>query len=231
MTILLVDSDPRWLDRGASSLRKSGYRVVTASDGLSGLRQLFQHQPDAAVVDVPPSDTDGWDGVQRIRDVSSIPVIVVSARADQVFLKKGLDLGVHGYVVKPFEESELVERLAAALRHTYDGNGNNGGNGRNGTLYEHDGLSIDWRSHEVRVEGERVHLTATEFKLLSLLVARRGWVLTHEQILSHIWGSDHMRDKGSVKLHAWNLRQKIEADPKCPRRIFARRGIGYWFVG
>jgi two-component system KDP operon response regulator KdpE len=225
MTILLVDSDPRWLHRGASSLRESGYQVVTASDGLAGLRQLVQHQFDAAVVDVPPSDTGGWDAVQRIRDVSRIPVIVVSARADEVFLKKGLDLGVHGYVVKPFEGSELVERLAAALRRTYDGNGSNG------TLYEHDGLSIDWQGHEVRVEGKPVHLTATEFKLLSLLVARPGWVLTHEQILSHIWGSNHMRDKGNVKLCAWNLRQKIEADPKCPRRILAKRGIGYVFAG
>ena len=225
MTILLVDSDPRWRDVSASSLRERGYRVVTTSDGISGLRQLFEHHPDAAVVDVPPSDTGGWDTVQRIRDVSRIPVIVVSARADEVFLKKGLDLGVHGYVVKPFEGSELVERVAVALRRAYDGNGSNG------TLYEHDGLSIDWRSHEGRGEGKPVHLTATEFKLLSLLVARPGWVLTHEQILSHIWGSNHMRDKGNVKLCAWNLRRKIEDDPKCPRRILAKRGIGYVFAG
>ena len=225
MTILLVDSDPRWLDRGASSLRKSGYQVVAASDGLSGLRQLFQHQPDAAVVDVSPSNMDGWDAVQRIREVSNIPVVVTSARADEMSLKKGLDLGVDGYVAKPFEGSELVERLAAALSRAY------GGNGNNGTLYGHDGLSIDWRSHEVRVEGKPVHLTATEFRLLSLLVARPGWVLPHEQILSHIWGSNHMRDKGNVKLCAWNLRQKIEADPKCPRRILAKRGIGYVFAG
>ena len=225
MTILLIDSDSRSLDDGARCLRESGYRVVTGSDGFSGLRQLFEHQPGAAVVDVPPSDMDGWDPVQRIRDASSIPVIVTSARADQVFLKKGLDLGVHGYVVKPFEGNELVERLAAALRHTHNGNG------RNGTLYEHDGLSIDWRSYEVRVEGKPVHLTATEFKLLSLLVARPGWVLTHEQILSHIWGSNHMRDKGNVKLCVWNLRQKVETDPKRPCRILARRGIGYCFAG
>jgi two-component system KDP operon response regulator KdpE len=225
MTVLLVDSDPRWLDVGASSLRESGYRVVTASDGLSGLRQLFQHQPDAAVVDVPPSDTDGWDAVQRIREVSNIPVIVVSTRADQTSLKKGLDLGVDGYVVKPFERSELLERLAAALHRTY------GGKASNGTLYVHDGLSIDWRSHEVRVGGEPVHVTATEFKLLSLLVTRRGWVLTHEQILSHVWGPNHLRAKDNVKLCVWCLRQKIEADPKRPRRILAKRGVGYSFAG
>ncbi len=225
MTVLLVDSDPDWLDLGRTSLREGGYKVVVGDDVFSGLRQLAQHQPDVAVVDVPPSDDDGWEAVQRIRDMSNIPVVVVSTRADDTYLKKGLDLGVDGYIVKPFEQSELLERLAAALGRAYNGNGNGG------TLYKHDGLSIDWRRHETRVDDQLVHLTATEFRLLSLLVARRGWVLTHEQILLHVWGSNHMRDKHNVKICIWNLRRKIETDPKHPRRVLARRGVGYCFAG
>ena len=225
MTVLVIDPDSYWLELSANWLRQDGQRVIVASDGLSGLRQLFNHHPDAAVVDVTPSGTDGWDTVQRIREVSNMPVIVISARADQISLKKGFDLGVDGYIVKPFEQSELLERLAAVLRRVYSGNGHNG------TIYQQDGLTIDWRSHEVRVEGKPIHLTATEFRLLSLLVERRGWVLTHDQILSHVWGSNHLGDRNNVKLCVWYLRQKIEASPAHPRWILTKRGIGYCFAG
>lgn len=225
MTVLLIDPDSYWLERTASWLREDGHRVIVAGDGLSGLRQLFSHHPDAAIVDVTPSEWDGWEIVQRIRDVSNMPVIVISARADQFALKKGFDLGVDGFIVKPFEQGELLERLAAVLRRVYNGNGHNG------TIFQQDGLAIDWRSHEVRVDGKPVHLTATEFRLLSLLVERRGWVLTHDQILSHVWGSNHLGDRNNVKLYVWYLRQKIEANPAHPRWILTKRGIGYCFAG
>jgi len=225
MTVLLIDPDPYWLELSAQWLREDGHWVVVASDGLSGLWQLISHHPDAAVVDVTPSDQDGWDTVQRIREVSNMPVIVITARADQISLKKGFDLGVHGYIVKPFGQSELLERLAAVLRRVY------GGNGHNGTIFQQDGLAVDWRSHEVRVDGKPVHLTATEFRLLSLLVERRGWVLTHDQILSHVWGSNHLGDRNNVKLYVRYLRQKIEANAADPRWILTQRGIGYRFAG
>ena len=225
MTVLLIDADPYWSELAAGWLREGGHRVITAGDGLSGLRQLFDHHPDAAVVDVTHTDSDGWDTVRRIRDVSHMPVIAISARADQASLKKGFDLGVDGYIVKPFERAELLERLAAVLRRVF------GGNGHNGTVYHQDGLAIDWRSHEVRVDDNPVHLTATEFRLLSLLVERRGWVLTHDQILSHVWGSNHLGDRNNVKLYVWYLRQKIEANPARPRWIRTKRGIGYCFAG
>ena len=224
MTVLFIDPDAYWLELAAHWLREDGHRVVVASDSLSGLRQLFNHHPDVAIVDVSPPSTDAWGTVQRIRELSNIPVIVVSTAADQVSLKKGFDLGVDGYVVKPFERSELMERLAAVLRRAY------GGNGHNGTIYHQDGLAIDWRSHEVRVDDKPVHLTATEFRLLSLLVERRGWVLTHDQILSHVWGSNHLGDRNNVKLYVWYLRQKIEANPTHPRWIRTKRGIGYCFA-
>ena len=225
MTVLLIDADPYWCELAAGWLREEDHRVITAGDGLSGLRQLFDHHPDAAIVDVTPGRGDGWDAVQRIRDVSQMPVIAISARADQVSLKKGFDLGVDGYIVKPFERVELLERLAAVLRRVF------GGNGHNGTAFHQDGLAIDWRSHEVRVDDNPVHLTATEFRLLSLLVERRGWVLTHDQILSHVWGSNHLGDRNNVKLYVWYLRQKIEANPARPRWIRTKRGIGYCFAG
>jgi CheY-like chemotaxis protein len=146
MTVLLIDPDTYWGELCASWLREDGHRVILAGDGLSGLRQLFNHHPDAAIVDVTPSGSDRWDTVQRIREVSNMPVIVISATADEVSLKKGFDLGVDGYIVKPFEQSELLERLAAVLRRVYNSNGHNG------TIFHQDGLAIDWRSHEVRVD-------------------------------------------------------------------------------
>ena len=225
MTVLLIDADPYWMELSAGWLRGDGHRVIVASDGVSGLRQLVNHHPDAAIVDVTLSGSDGWDTVQRIRDVSQMPVIVVSARADQVSLKRGVDLGVDGYIVKPFEQAELLERLAAVLRRIY------GGNGHNGTTYQRDGLAIDWRSQDVRVNGKPIHLAATEFRLLSMLVERRGWVLTHDQILSHVWGSNHLGDRNNVKLYVWYLRQKIEQNPAHPRWILTKRGIGYSFAG
>jgi two-component system KDP operon response regulator KdpE len=225
MTVLLIDADPYWVELSGGWLREDGHRVIAASDGLSGLRQLFNHRPDAAIVDVTLADSDGWRCVQRIREVSNIPVIVVSTRADQASLKKGFDLGVDGYVLKPFERSDLTERLAAALRRVY------GGNGHNGTIFHQDGLAIDWRRREVLVDNKPIHLTATEFRLLSLLVERRGWVLTHDQILSHVWGSNHLGDRNNVKLYVWYLRQKLEANPSRPRWILTKRGIGYCFAG
>ena len=231
MTVLVVDSDSYWLELCASWLREDGHRVIVAGDALSGLRQLFSHHPDAAIVDVTPTFSDGWEAVQRIREVSGMPVVVISARADQSSLKRGFDLGVDGFIVKPFEKSELLERLTAVLRRVYNGNGNGNGNGHNGTMFHQDGLAIDWRSHEVRVEDTPIHLTATEFRLLSLLVERRGWVLTHDQILSHVWGSNHLGDRNNVKLYVWYLRQKIEANPAHPRWILTKRGIGYCFSG
>ena len=225
MTVLLIDADSYWLELSSRWLREDGHQVIVAGDGLSGLRQLFNHHPDAAVVDVTPSGSNGWETVQRIRDVSHMPIIVTSATADQVSLKKGFDLGVDGYIIKPFEQAELLERLSAVLRRVY------GGNGHNGTVFHQDGLSIDWRSHEVQVDEQPVHLTATEFRLLSLLVERRGWVLTHDQILSHVWGSNHLGDRNNVKLYVWYLRQKVEANPARPRWILTKRGIGYCFAG
>jgi two-component system KDP operon response regulator KdpE len=225
MTVLLIDPDSYWRELGATWLREDGHRVIVASDGLSGLRQIFNHHPDAAIVDVTPSGSDRWDIVQRVREVSNMPLIAISATADEASLRKGFDLGVDGYIVKPFEQSELLERLGAVLRRVYNSNGHNG------TIFHQEGLTIDWRSHEVRVDDKPIHLTATEFRLLSLLVERRGWVLTHDQILSHVWGSNHLGDRNNVKLYVWYLRQKIEANPAHPRWIRTKRGIGYCFAG
>jgi two-component system KDP operon response regulator KdpE len=226
MTALLIDPDSYWRELGANWLREDGYTVIVANDGFSGLRQLFNYHPDAAIVDVSPSGPDRWDTVRRVREVSNMPLIAISATADEVSLRKAFDLGVDGYIVKPFEQSELLERLGAVLRRVYHGNGHNG----NGTVFHQDGLSIDWRSHEVRVDEQPIHLTATEFRLLSLLVERRGWVLTHDQILSQVWGSNHLGDRNNVKLYVWYLRQKIEANPAHPRWIRTKRGIGYCFA-
>lgn len=223
MTVLIIDPDSSSLDPSAEWLREDGYHVIVARDGLSSLDVFLGHHPDAVFVDVSLSDAVAWEIVQRIRSVSIIPVIVVSATSDQLSLRKAFDLGVDGYVVKPSKRSELLERLAAS-RYLY------GSDGHNGRMYQHARLTIDWRSRAARVEGKLVHLTATEFRLLSLLAKRRGRVLTHDQILCDVWGPNHLGDRHSVKLYVWYLRQKVEADPANPRWIVTKRGVGYSLV-
>jgi len=221
MTVLVIDPDSSSLDPSAEWLREDGYQVIVARDGLSSVDEFLSHHPDAVFVDLTLSDPVGWEIVQSIRGVSIIPVFVVSTAADQVSLRKAFDLGVDGYVVKPSKRSELLERLTAA-RHRM-----NGSDGHDGTTYDRGGPIIDWRRREVRVDGKLVHLTATEFRLLSLLAKRRGRVLTHDEILSDVWGPNHVGDRNSVKLYVWCIRQKVEAEPANPRWIVTKRGVGY----
>ena len=158
-------------------------------------------------------------------DLSDIPIILVASRANQSSLQKAFSLQLDGYLVKPVEAEELLARLAAVVRKTY-----NNYSSPTSTIFRHEGLTIDWKRFEVRIDGRPVHLSVTEFKLLALLVERRGWVLTYDQILTHVWGPDYMGDKSKVKLYIWYLRRKLEAAPAQPRWIITKYGIGYTFT-
>jgi|GEM_PF-52883 len=225
--ILVIDGELQELDRTTDWLRKEGYSAIAAEDMSSGLRDLYNHHPDAVILALDETSgnaRDSWMGVQRIRELCDIPIILVTSRASRASLQKAFDLGLDGYLVRPLDSQQLLGRLASVLRKARNNHK------ASPTLFRHENLSIDWKRIEVRVDGHVVHLSPTEFKILSLLVERRGWVLTYDQILDHVWGSNYIGDKNNVKLYVWYLRRKLEADPSHPRWILTRYGIGYTFV-
>lgn len=222
--VLVIESDPSELALTAQAIEAAGYDTLSAEDGLTGLREFFNAHPDIVVLSLNVPDVSGWDVVERIRGSSSAPIIVTSSEATVSALQRGFDLQVDAFVTKPYDVDALVARLDAVRRRKL------GDSADRGWLYEHNGLAINWRSCEVSVHGEPVALTSTEFKLLAYLVQRRGWVLSHDQILSEVWGPEYQGEKDRVKLYVWYLRQKIEDDASRPRMILTKRGLGYTFV-
>ncbi|MEX0786801.1 MAG: response regulator transcription factor [Dehalococcoidia bacterium] len=225
LLVLIIESDAAARSALADLAQEHGYDAAMAEDGVAGLRQFFSSHPDIVVASLDGADLGGWDMVERIRALAATPIIVTARDATLDSMKKGFDLQVDGFLVKPFEPKELVARLNA-LRDRVAGNG-----GQQRWVYKRNGLEINWRSCDVFVSGEPVALTGTEYRLLQHLVEHRGWVLSHDQILSEVWGPEYVGEKERVKLYVWYLRQKIEHDPKHPKLIVTKRGLGYTFVG
>lgn len=222
--VLVIESDPAELARTALAIEAAGYDTLSAEDGLTGLREFFNSHPDIVVLSLGVTDVAGWDVVERVRSLSSAPIIVTSSEATVSVLQRGFDLQVDAFVMKPYDVEDLVARLDAVRARKL------GDSGNRGWLYQRNGLVINWRSCEVYVHDEPVALTSTEFKLLTCLVQRRGWVLSHDQILREVWGPEYKGEKDRVKLYVWYLRQKIEDDASRPRMILTKRGLGYTFV-
>ncbi len=168
---------------------------------------------------------DGWEVCRRIRDMSDVPIIMVTVNGQKADLLRGFNLGVDDYITKPVDFQELVARVRAVLRRA------NQELQEEGPTTLHDGeIDVDWRSHQVYVRGEPVKLSPTEFKLLSCLIKNRGWIVPHERLLEKAWGPNYIGDKSFVKLYVRYLRQKIEKDPRNPRYIITERGVGYRFL-
>jgi len=223
-TVLVIDGESVERDQAVQWLTQAGYQSIGAEDVSSGLRELYNYHPDAVIFAINGIEANGWAGVERIRELCDIPIILVTSRASSGSLRKAFDLGLDGYLVKPLHVQQLIGRLSTVLRKA-------GNNHRvSSSVFRHEDLIIDWNRFEVCVNGRVVRLSPTEFKLLSLLVKRRGWVLTYDQILSHVWGTNYIGDRDSVKLYIWYLRRKLERDPSHPRWILTKYGIGYSFV-
>lgn len=222
---MVVQNEGADLHELESLILGEGYEIVAAEDEGSALRQFFNSHPEIVVVDLAIGDQAGWTLVRRIREISSTPIIALAEDASAGYLTRGAELGVDGFVVRPFEPTELLLRLNA-VRDELTAQGST-----QKWLYQEGRLTIDWRSCDVYVDGEAVALTSTEYRLLAYLVQNRGWVLTHDQILNNVWGSDYGPDRSQVKLYVWYLRQKLEDDPQHPEIIKTKRGLGYTFVG
>jgi two-component system KDP operon response regulator KdpE len=223
--LLIIDDDLTLVNALKLYLTKAGYLVITAGNGLEGLQALYNERPDLVVLDIMMPKMDGWEVCKRIREMSDVPIIMLTARDQETDRVMGLKMGADDYVAKPFSLKELEARLEAVLRRTRMPPPSRGR-----VLYSDDYLTIDSERWEVRRAGQLVELTPTELRLLLVLSENAGRVLTHQQLLEQVWGPEYVEETDYTKLFIWRLRQKIEADPANPRYIQTERGLGYRFV-
>lgn len=224
--LLIIEDDEKLVEALDLYLRKAGYDVITASTGVEGLKELFEKQPDLVILDIMLPKMDGWKACRRIREVSDVPIIMLTARGQEEDKIRGLKMGADDYVAKPFSLRELSARVEAVLRRTYIPPPT-----KKAPLYADEQLVIDSYKRKVSIRGEPVKLTATEQRLLFLLAENAGRTLTFEQILRMVWGPEYINDVDYVRLYIWRLRQKIEPEPSNPRYILTEHGIGYRFEG
>jgi two-component system KDP operon response regulator KdpE len=224
-TILVVDDEVRMVRFVKMNLDLEGYLTLEANNGMQALEKVRDHQPDLVLLDVEMPGMDGFETLRRIREVSETPVIMLTVRADEEDRIKGLDLGADDYVTKPFSPRELASRIRAVLRR-FEPQGR-----PEDSILTIDGrLQVDLQRRQVIVEGERISLRPTEYRLLYHLIQNAGWVMPHETLLSKVWGHEYVNDNHLLRLYVTYLRQKIEIDPATPQYIFTERGLGYRFV-
>jgi two-component system KDP operon response regulator KdpE len=204
---------------------KAGYEVRTAKDGAQALAEIARSKPDLVLLDVMMPDLDGFETLARIREVSSVPVIMLTVKGDEDDRIRGLDLGADDYVTKPFSPRELVSRIRAVLRRVEPTKAQ-----AEEPLSIDDDLSIDFPRRDVIVRGERIKLRPTEYRLPLHLVENSPWIVPQETLLAKVWGPEYRDDTQLLRLYINYLRKKIEPDPSNPRYIFTERGVGYRFV-
>ncbi len=223
--VLVVDDEPRMTRFIRMNLELEGYRVVEACNGLEALDKVRTDLPDLVILDVMMPELDGFETLEMLREVSNVPVIMLTVRADEDDKVRGLELGADDYVTKPFGARELASRVKAVLRRTRGPVAP-----EKAILRIDDRLSVDFNNREVIVEGQRIKLRPTEFRLLYHLIENAGWVVPHETLLAKVWGYEYREEIHYLRLYVAYLRQKIEPDPSRPRYIFTERGAGYRFV-
>ncbi|MGQ9626008.1 MAG: response regulator transcription factor [Anaerolineae bacterium] len=223
--ILLIEDDPGWVRLIAIGLEQHNFEVTAANDGLEGLQLAYEIHPDLVILDIKMPGMDGWQTCRRLREISDIPIIILTARyALEEDVVKGLKLGADDYLVKPVSLSELEARIEALLRRS---NASQQAP-RKVPLYSNGDLTIDFLQHKVFVAGKEVSLTPTEFRLLSHLAQNEGRVLPHAYLLSQVWGAEYKDELGYLKLYISYLRKKLEKNPSQPEFILTERGIGYY---
>lgn len=223
--ILVVDDEPRMIRFIRMNLELEGYRVVEANNGLEALDQVRKHLPDLVVMDVMMPKLDGFETLRLLREISTVPVILLTVKADEEDRILGLELGADDYVTKPFSPRELVSRVNAVLRRA-----DWPSPAPRSILKIDDRLSVDFNRHQVVVNGERIDLRPTEYRLLSHLIQNAGWVVPHETLLAKVWGYEYRDETHYLRLYINYLRKKIEKDPSNPVYILTERGVGYRFV-
>lgn len=225
-TILVIDDDQDLTVMLRAQLERRNYRVVVASNGREGLQKAYQARPDLIILDIMMPEMDGWEVCQRLRELSNVPIIMLTARNIKGDIVKGLESGADDYLTKPFSAVELEARIQAVLRRSENTDGKIKSRS---SFYSNGYLTIDFDRRTVKVRGETIELTPTEFKLLSCLVRNEGRVLPHRYLLTEVWGPEYADEVDYVKLYVRYLRLKIEEDPSEPIYIQTEWGVGYRF--
>jgi DNA-binding response OmpR family regulator len=223
--IMVVDDEERMVRFIRLNLEHDGFRVVEAYKGSQALDRLRSTLPDLILLDVMLPDIDGFEVLRMVREVTNVPVIMLTAKGEEEDRVKGLELGADDYITKPFSPRELVSRVRAVLRRTEAASGTT-----HGLIKVDDRLKLDFDRHEIWVDGKLVNLRPTEYRLLYHLVQNAGWVISHDQLLANVWGYEYRDEPHYVRLYINYLRKKIEKDPANPQYILTERGIGYRFV-
>ncbi|MBP8921496.1 MAG: response regulator transcription factor [Micropruina sp.] len=220
--VLLIEDEDAYRETVGYLLRKEGFDVVEAADGTAGLAEFERTGADIVLLDLMMPGLPGTEVCRRLRARSTVPVIMVTARDDEIDKVVGLELGADDYVTKPFSHRELVARIRAVLRRGQDVE-------LTPDVLEVADVRMDVERHEVSVRGKRVKLALKEFELLEILLRNAGRVLTRGQLIDRIWGADYVGDTKTLDVHVKRLRAKIESDPADPRRLITVRGLGYKF--
>ncbi len=220
--VLIVDDEPRYLRLLEANLRTEGYEVFTAQDGEQALEMFSTHPVDLILLDIMMPRLDGFGVTQRIRQFSNVPIIILTAKGEERDRVRGLDLGADDYLVKPFSATELLARVRAVLRRAQPTPPV--GQSR---FFRHGDLRIDFARAEVWRGDQEISLSATEYRLLLQFVNNVGRVLTSEELLASVWGEDYKDEKEILWVSIARLRQKLEEDPRNPRHIVTRAGLGY----
>ncbi len=219
---VLVIEDERSIRRFLrAGLEAAGFTVLEAVDGRGGMSEASMRTPDLVLLDLGLPDMDGIDVVRRLREWSSVPIVVLSARGRERDKIEALDAGADDYVTKPFAMGELLARIRVALRHRARA-GDDGA-----AVVEIDTLRIDLGRRRVTIAGDDVRLTPIEYRLLTALARVQGRVVTHEQLLREVWGPAHVRQTHYLRVYMAQLRHKLEADPARPRWLLTEPGVGY----
>ncbi len=228
-TILIVEDEPNLLAALEYTLKREGYTALTATDGDAGLRMARNVAPDLVILDVMLPTLDGFEICRILRRESAVPILMLTARGEEVDRVVGLELGADDYVTKPFSMRELLARVRNLLRRAAPSSASDFA-GPSEIIRSED-LTIDQISHSVTLGDKPVGMKPREFSLLALLASNKGRAFTRNQILERLWGHDYIGDSRTVDVHVRWLREKIETDPSKPRRIVTIRGLGYRFDG
>lgn len=222
--ILVIDDEEATVQLISILLEKRGFETIKAYRAEDGLRKAYKHQPDLVLLDIMMPDMDGWEVCKRLREMSDVPIIFLTARSDIKDVVRGLEMGSDDYIIKPYDNDELVARVRAHLRRSPRPNSSEE------MIFNEGDFRINFMNREVWVRNESRHLTPKEFNLLAVLVRSAGRVVSRSELVRQAWGEEYGDAIDSLKLYIHYLRQKVETNPQQPEYIVTSRGVGYRFV-
>jgi two-component system, OmpR family, KDP operon response regulator KdpE len=224
-SVLIIEDEPEFAALVELWMQRAGYRVVTARTGPDGLRRFYDERPDLVILDVAIPGLDGWQLIERFREFSRVPILMVTARGSEAEKVRGLKLGADDYITKPLSLPELTARVEAALRRAATSAP------ERPRRLRHRDLVIDLDDHQAHLHGVEVRLTPTEFRLLAFLMEHAGQLATHRQILSAVWGAGYDRDVHLLRMTVRNLRLRLDVAAPGEPYITTEYGLGYRLTG